>query len=230
MRALEAGFNFGYSIEATSTTVHISAGQTAAGNLPEHRREYGHCLGFPCSGGGGPEGNSPCAHTPSHRHPKFLHELSARNDMGAIVFQAEDEIAAVCAAIGASFVGNLSITTTSGPGLSLKSEAMGLALISEIPLVIVDVQRAGPSTGLPTKTEQSDLNQALYGRHGDAPLVVLAASSPDDCFHLAYQAAKIAMEHMTPVILLSDTYLASGTSPVANPGPDRASAHYRTQI
>ncbi len=144
---------------------------------------------------------------------EILHELSARKDMGAIVFQAEDEIAAICAAIGAAFSGNLSATTTSGPGASLKSEAIGLAVIAELPLVIVNVQRAGPSTGLPTKTEQSDLNQALYGRHGDAPVVVIAASSPDDCFYYSYEAAKIAIEHVTPVILLSDTYLASGTSP-----------------
>lgn len=133
--------------------------------------------------------------------------------MGAIVFQAEDEIAAACAAVGAAFSGNLSITTTSGPGLSLKSEAIGLAVIAELPLVVVNVQRAGPSTGLPTKTEQSDLNQAIYGRHGDAPLIVIASSSPDDCFYFAYEAARLAVEHMTPVILLSDTYLASGTSP-----------------
>ncbi len=133
--------------------------------------------------------------------------------MGAIVFQAEDEIAAVTAAIGASFSGNLSVTTTSGPGVSLKTEALGLAVISELPLVVVNVQRAGPSTGLPTKTEQADLYQALYGRHGEAPMVVMAASSPDDCFNYSYEAARIAMEHVTPVLLLSDTYLASGTSP-----------------
>ncbi len=149
---------------------------------------------------------------------EILHELSARKDMGAIVFQAEDEIAAVCAAIGAAFCGNLSVTTTSGPGASLKSEAMGLAIISEIPLVLINVQRAGPSTGLPTKTEQSDLNQALYGRHGEAPLVVIAASSPDDCFFYSYEASRIAMEHSTPVIMLSDSYLASGTSPWRIPG------------
>lgn len=144
---------------------------------------------------------------------EILHELAARKDLGTIVFQAEDEIAAVSAAIGAAFSGNLSATTTSGPGVSLKTEAIGLATIAELPLVIVNVQRAGPSTGLPTKTEQGDLHQALYGRHGEAPLVVMAASSPDDCFYYSYQAAKFAMEHTTPVILLSDSYLASGSSP-----------------
>lgn len=151
---------------------------------------------------------------------EILHELSKRRDLGAVVFQAEDEIAAVTAAIGAAFSGNLSVTSTSGPGVSLKTEALGLAVISELPLVVVNVQRAGPSTGLPTKTEQADLNQALYGRHGEAPMVVMAASSPDDCFNYSYQAAKIAMEHTTPVLLLSDTYLASGTSPWKIPDPE----------
>ncbi|MFP8487853.1 2-oxoacid:acceptor oxidoreductase subunit alpha [Gracilimonas sp. Q87] len=151
---------------------------------------------------------------------EIMHELSKRRDLGAIVLQAEDEIAAVTAAIGAAFSGNLSATTTSGPGVSLKSEALGLAIISEIPLVVVNVQRAGPSTGLPTKTEQADLNQALYGRHGEAPMVVMAASSPDDCFNYSYKAAQIAMEHVTPVLLMSDTYLASGTSPWRIPNPD----------
>ncbi len=142
----------------------------------------------------------------------IMHELAARKDAGAMVVQAEDEIAGVCTAIGASFAGCLAVTTTSGPGLSLKSEAIGLAVMSELPLVVIDVQRGGPSTGLPTKTEQADLLQALYGRNGEAPLVVMAATTPADCFQSAYMAAKIAMENMTPVILLSDTYLANGTS------------------
>lgn len=151
---------------------------------------------------------------------EILHEVAARKDLGAIVLQAEDEIAAVCAAIGASYAGNLSVTSTSGPGISLKTEAMGLAVIAELPLVIVNVQRSGPSTGLPTKTEQADLAQALYGRHGEAPLVVLAASTPDDCFDYAYKAGKIAMEHMTPVVLMSDSYLSSGKSPWRIPDLD----------
>lgn len=151
---------------------------------------------------------------------EILHELAARKDLGTIVFQAEDEIAAASAAIGAAYSGNLSATTTSGPGVSLKTEAIGLATIAELPLVVVNVQRAGPSTGLPTKTEQGDLNQALYGRHGEAPLVVMAASSPDDCFFYSYLAAKYAMEHTTPVILLSDSYLASGSSPWKIPDID----------
>jgi 2-oxoglutarate ferredoxin oxidoreductase subunit alpha len=142
---------------------------------------------------------------------EILQELTKMKNLGAIAFQAEDEIAGVCSAIGASFTGCLGVTSTSGPGLSLKSEGIGLAVITELPLVVVDVQRGGPSTGLPTKTEQSDLMQALYGRHGESPCVVLASSTPADCFDFAYEAARIAIEHMTPVILLSDGYLANGS-------------------
>lgn len=142
----------------------------------------------------------------------ILHELAARKDMNVMAIQAEDEIAGVCTAIGAAFAGDLACTTTSGPGLSLKSEAIGLAVMAELPLVVVDVQRGGPSTGLPTKTEQTDLLQALYGRNGECPAVVLAASSSANCFDFAYEACKIALENMTPVILLTDTYLANGTA------------------
>ena len=138
-------------------------------------------------------------------------ELAKHKSLGARVFQAEDEIAGVCSAIGASYAGALACTSTSGPGLSLKSEALGLAVMVELPLVVVDVQRGGPSTGLPTKTEQSDLNQALYGRNGEAPLVVMAASSSANCFYWAFNAAKVALEHMTPVILLTDGYLGNGS-------------------
>lgn len=141
----------------------------------------------------------------------IMHELAARKDMGVMVVQAEDEIAGVCTAIGAAFAGDLAATSTSGPGLSLKSEAIGLAVMAELPLVVIDVQRGGPSTGLPTKTEQTDLMQAIYGRNGESPAVVVAASSSANCFDFAYQAAKIALENMTPVILLTDTYLANGT-------------------
>lgn len=144
---------------------------------------------------------------------EILQELSKRKDLGVKTFQAEDEIAGICTAIGASFTGHLAVTSTSGPGLSLKSEAMGLAIIMELPLVIVNVQRGGPSTGLPTKTEQSDLLQAIYGRHGESPLVVIASSTPHDCFNYAFEAARIALEHMTPVILLSDGFLANGSEP-----------------
>jgi len=142
----------------------------------------------------------------------ILHELAARKDMNVMAVQAEDEIAGVCTAIGAAFAGDLACTSTSGPGLSLKSEAIGLAVMAELPLVVIDVQRGGPSTGLPTKTEQTDLMQAIYGRNGECPAVVLAASSSANCFDFAYEACKIALENMTPVILLTDTYLANGTA------------------
>ncbi|MFP4469451.1 MAG: 2-oxoacid:acceptor oxidoreductase subunit alpha [Bacteroidota bacterium] len=151
---------------------------------------------------------------------EILQELSKRKDLSVKTFQAEDEIAGICTAIGASFAGQLAATSTSGPGLSLKAEAAGLAVITELPLVIVNVQRGGPSTGLPTKTEQSDLMQAVYGRHGESPMVVLAASSPSNCFEYAFKAAKIALEHMTPVILLTDGFLANGSEPWRIPDMD----------
>ena len=142
----------------------------------------------------------------------ILHELAKRKDLGVKAIQMEDEIAGVCSAIGASYAGHLAVTSTSGPGLALKSEGIGLAVMAELPLVVIDVQRGGPSTGLPTKTEQTDLMQALYGRNGEAPLCVLAATSPTDCFHMAFEAARIAMEHLTPVILLTDAFIANGSS------------------
>ncbi len=142
----------------------------------------------------------------------ILHELAPRKDLGVKTFQAEDEIGGICTALGAAYAGSLAVTSTSGPGLALKSEALGLAVIAELPLVLVDVMRGGPSTGLPTKTEQTDLLQALYGRNGESPLVVMAASSPDDCFYYAYMAAKIALENLTPVILLTDAFIGNGSS------------------
>ena len=143
----------------------------------------------------------------------ILHELSKHKDFGVRTFQAEDEIAAITAAIGAAFGGNLAVTTSSGPGIALKSEAIGLDVMLELPLVICNIQRGGPSTGLPTKTEQADLMQALYGRNGEAPCVVLAASTPSDCFDMAFEACKIALEHMVPVFFLSDGYIANGAEP-----------------
>jgi len=144
---------------------------------------------------------------------EILQEIAARKDMGAISFQAEDEIAGIVTSIGAAFAGKFACTSTSGPGLALKSEAIGLAVITELPIVIVNVQRGGPSTGLPTKTEQSDLLQALYGRNGESPCVVIAASTPSNCFHYAFEAGRIALENMTPVILLTDGFLANGSHP-----------------
>ena len=154
-----------------------------------------------------------CGSYPITPATAILEELAIHKSLGAKTLQAEDEIAGICTAIGASFAGNLAVTTTSGPGLSLKSEALGLAVMTELPLVVVDVQRGGPSTGLPTKTEQSDLNQALYGRNGECPIPVVAAHSPSHCFDAAFTAAKIAVEHMTPVLLLSEGFLGNGSEP-----------------
>ena len=147
----------------------------------------------------------------------ILEELAKHKSLGVKTVQAEDEIAGICTAVGAAYAGNFAVTTTSGPGLSLKSEALGLAVMAELPLVVVDVQRGGPSTGLPTKTEQSDLLQALYGRNGECPVPVIAASSPSDCFRYAFEASKIAMEHMTPVILLTDGFIANSSEAWAIP-------------
>ena len=172
----------------------------------------------------------------------IMHELAARKDVNVMVVQAEDEIAGVCTAIGAAFAGDLACTSTSGPGLSLKSEAIGLAVMAELPLVVIDVQRGGPSTGLPTKTEQTDLMQAIYGRNGECPAVVIAASTSANCFDFAYEACKLALENMTPVILMTDTYLANGTSlwrvpklaelPVITPQsvPDELKGHYNPAL
>jgi 2-oxoglutarate ferredoxin oxidoreductase subunit alpha len=162
----------------------------------------------------------------------ILHELSKYKNFDVRTFQAEDEISAICAAIGASFSGALAITTTSGPGVALKSEAIGLAVMTELPLIIIDVQRGGPSTGLPTKTEQSDLQQAIIGRNGESPVVVLAASTPADCFAMALEASRIATKYMVPVMLLSDGYIANGSEPWLIPDPDsipEIEVKFRTQ-
>ncbi len=150
----------------------------------------------------------------------ILQELAKRKDLGVKAVQMEDEIAGVCSAIGAAFAGDLAVTSTSGPGLALKSEGIGLAVIAELPLVVIDVQRGGPSTGLPTKTEQTDLMQALYGRNGESPVAVVAPASPTDCFTMAFEASRIAIEHMTPVILLSDAFIGNGSSAWRVPDAD----------
>ena len=182
------------------------------GNLPLDLGQRGHGVGL-CAAA--EKAGLPlfCGSYPITPATVILEELAKRKDLGVKTVQAEDEIAGICTAIGAAYAGNFAVTTTSGPGLSLKSEALGLAVMTELPLVVVDVQRGGPSTGLPTKTEQSDLQQALYGRNGECPAVVMAASSPSDCFHYAFEAGRIAMEHMTPVILLSDGFIANGSEP-----------------
>jgi 2-oxoglutarate ferredoxin oxidoreductase subunit alpha len=150
-----------------------------------------------------------------------LHHLSKYKDFGVVTFQAEDEIAAICATIGAAFGGSIAITSTSGPGVALKGEALGLAVITELPMVLIDVQRGGPSTGLPTKTEQSDLNIALYGRHGECPNPVIAASTPSDCFDAAIEAVRIAVKYRMPVMLLTDGYLGNGAEPWRLPELDK---------
>jgi 2-oxoglutarate ferredoxin oxidoreductase subunit alpha len=210
LEVLHAGFNYAETVEAIKATYNIRHADKGAGvyrNISGNVAiAWGLLAAAEKSGRKLYLGSYPI--TPAS---EILQELTKMKSLGALAIQAEDEIAGVCSAIGASFAGCLGVTSTSGPGLSLKSEGIGLAVTTELPLVIIDVQRGGPSTGLPTKTEQSDLNQALYGHHGESPVVVLASSTPANCFDLAYEAARIAMEHMTPVILLSDGYLANGS-------------------
>ncbi len=212
VKVLEDGYNYGNIIQALTPSYHIHPADIKKGKYRNLSGNQAVAWGFLAAAEkSGLElflGSYPI--TPA---TEILQELSARKDLGVKVFQAEDEIAGICTSIGASFTGSLAVTTTSGPGLALKGEAIGLAIIAELPLVVVNVQRGGPSTGLPTKTEQSDLMQALYGRNGESPAVVIAASSPTNCFDYAFYAAKIAVEHMTPVILLTDGFLANGTQP-----------------
>jgi len=211
LKVLIDGFNYGSNTHATVSTYHIGKSEIDKGRYTSISGNKAVAFGLIAAAEkAGLQlflGSYPI--TPA---TDIMHELAARKDVGVRVVQSEDEIAGICTAIGASFAGNLAATSTSGPGLALKSEAIGLAVTAELPLVIVDVQRGGPSTGLPTKTEQADLLQALYGRNGECPLVVLAAGTPDDCFDYAYMAAKIAVEHVTPVILLTDGFIANGTS------------------
>ncbi len=212
LKVLEDGYNYGNIIQALTPSYHIHPADIKKGKYRNLSGNVATAWGFLAAAekSGLPLFLGSYPITPA---TEILQELSARKDLGVKVFQAEDEIAGICTAIGASFAGNLAITTTSGPGLALKGEAIGLAVIAELPLVVVNVQRGGPSTGLPTKTEQSDLMQALYGRNGESPVVVIAASSPTNCFDYAFYAAKVAVEHMTPVILLTDGFLANGTQP-----------------
>jgi len=209
-KVLEAGFNFAETMEEFASRFHISNVQLEKGKYRNITGNIATAWGLlAASERSGRDlflGSYPI--TPA---TEILIELALHKSLGAKVFQAEDEIAGICSAIGASFAGSLACTTTSGPGLSLKSEAIGLAVMTELPLVIVDVQRAGPSTGLPTKSEQSDLNMALFGRNGESPCIVMAAGSPSDCFYAAYNAAKYAMETMTPVILLTDGHTGQGS-------------------
>lgn len=211
IKALTDGYNYGHNIHASVSTYRIESKKAAPGIYMDvngnKATSYGLIAAAEKAGLHLFLGSYPI--TPA---TDILHELSKRKDLGVITVQAEDEIAGICTSIGASFAGCLAATSTSGPGLALKSEAIGLAVIAELPLVVVDVQRGGPSTGMPTKSEQTDLLQALYGRNGECPAVVLAASTPTDCFDAAFWAGKLAVEHMTPVILLTDAFIANGSS------------------
>jgi len=210
--ALKAGWHFGETAELADIRRHVNPAPLAPGLYRNITGNEALALGLTAAAElAGLE--LFMAGYPITPASDLLHFLAKEKDLGVKTFQAEDEIAAVCAAIGAGYGGALGVTATSGPGLALKSEALGLAVALELPLVVVDVQRAGPSTGMPTKAEQADLNQALYGRSGEAPLPVIAARSPADCFDAAVEAARIAVEHMTPVILLSDASLANGSEP-----------------
>ncbi len=214
--ALKAGYAFGETTEVFANRYRVAAAPAPHGTYRQitgnRALAYGLMAGAARAGLQLFLGAYPI--TPAS---DILHHLSAAKDAGVLTFQAEDEIAAVGAALGASFAGQLGVTATSGPGLALKMETIGLAVMLELPLVICDIQRAGPATGMPTKTEQADLTQALFGRHGEAPLPVIAAQSPGDCFNAAYEAVKIAVDYRTPVILLSDGYLANGAEPWAVP-------------
>ena len=211
-KALDAGYNYAITIRAIASNYkipaariekgvyrHISGNQASAWGLLAAAEKVGKKLFY---------GSYPI--TPAS---DILHELSKYKNLGVITLQAEDEIAAVCSAIGASYAGQLGVTASAGPGIALKGEAIGLAIMAEIPLIIIDVQRGGPSTGLPTKTEQADLNLALYGRNSDSPCIIIAPSTPANCFQYIFEAVRLTVEHMTPVMFLSDGYLANGSEP-----------------
>ena len=218
-KALTAGYYYGENTEIFTTRYHVHPAKLAKGSYRSISGNEAVALGFVAASvkAGIPLFLGSYPITPAS---EILQELSNYKNFGVKTFQAEDEIAGIASAIGASFAGNLAVTTTSGPGLALKSEAIGLAVMTELPLVIVDVQRGGPSTGLPTKTEQSDLLQAMYGRNGESPVPILAASTPSDCFDLAFEACRIAVKYMTPVFLLSEGYLANGSEPWKIPDVD----------
>ena len=218
-RALNAGYNYGDTTELFMTRFKVEKANLPSGTYRNMNGNLATSLGLLAasekSGLNLFYGGYPI--TPAS---DILHTLAAWKHFGVQTFQAEDEIAGISSVIGAAFTGNLAVTATSGPGIALKGEAMGLGIITELPMVIINVQRGGPSTGLPTKTEQSDLNQALYGRNGEAPMPVIAAATPGDCFYAAYDACRIALKYMTPVMLLSDGYLANGSEPWMIPNVD----------
>ncbi|MDQ3550802.1 MAG: 2-oxoacid:acceptor oxidoreductase subunit alpha, partial [Bacteroidota bacterium] len=222
LRVLRAGYNYGDTTETFTTQYTVEKARIAPGTyrsiMGNQALSYGLIAASVKSGLPLFLGTYPI--TPAS---DILHELSKHKNFGVKTMQAEDEIASVTAAIGASYGGHLGVTTTSGPGLALKAEAMGLAVMLEIPLIIINVQRGGPSTGLPTKTEQSDLLQAYYGRNGECPMPIVSASTPSDCFEAVYEAVRISVEHMTPVIFLSDGYIANGAEPWQFPNTEKLS-------
>ena len=230
-KALMAGYNFGEMTEIFTTRFKVSPAKLPKGTYRSISGNEATALGFLTASvkAGVPLFLGSYPITPA---TEILQYLSTYKNFGVKTLQAEDEIAGITSAIGASYAGNLAITTTSGPGLALKTEAVGLAIMTELPLVIIDVQRGGPSTGLPTKTEQADLLQAVYGRNGEAPVPVLAASTPSDCFNMAIEASRIAIKYMTPVILLTDGYIANGSEPWKVPHFDEIPeipVEYRTE-
>ena len=218
LKVLKAGYHFGDTSETFTSRYNVKAA-----NLP--KGVYRNIIGNQATALGLIAASSKSnldlfyGTYPITPASDILHELAKHKNFGVKTFQAEDEIAAICSVIGASFGGKLGVTASSGPGIALKGEALGLGMILELPMVIINVQRGGPSTGLPTKTEQADLLQAVYGRNGEAPIPVIAAKSPSDCFMAAYEACKIAIEHMTPVLLLTDGYMANGSEPWSFPNP-----------
>ena len=218
--ALKSGWNYGDNTEIFTTRYKTTAAKLPSGVYRNISGNQGLAIGLIAAAEKAGL-NIFLGSYPITPASDVLHELAKYKSNGVKTYQAEDEIAAICSAIGASYTGALGVTTTSGPGMALKTEAMGLALILEIPLIICDVQRGGPSTGLPTKTEQSDLLMAMYGRHGESPLPIIAASSPADCFDAVYEAVKISLEHMVPIIFLSDGYIANGAEPWRFPTEDQ---------
>jgi 2-oxoglutarate ferredoxin oxidoreductase subunit alpha len=219
VRALQAGYNFGDTTETFTTRFKVEKAKMEAGTYRSIMGNQALAFGLIAASqkSGLPIFLGTYPITPAS---DILHELSKHKSFGIRTFQAEDEIAGITSAIGAAYGGLLGVTTTSGPGMALKGEAMGLAVMLEIPLLIINIQRGGPSTGLPTKTEQSDLLQAYYGRNGECPMPIISASTPSDCFEVAYEAVRIAVQHMTPVILLSDGYIANGAEPWRFPKAD----------
>ncbi len=220
VKVLQAGYNYGDTTETFTTTYRVEKAKMQAGNYRSVMGNQAAALGLIAASqkSGLPLFLGTYPITPAS---DILHELSKYKNFGIRTFQAEDEIAAISSAIGAAYGGSLGVTTSSGPGIALKGEAMGLAVMLEIPLIIVNIQRGGPSTGLPTKTEQSDLMQAYYGRNGECPMPIISASTPADCFDAIYEAVRISVQHMTPVMFLSDGYIANGAEPWRYPTSDQ---------